>query len=130
MSWFKVDDKLHDHYKARRAGKAAMGVWVLAGSWSADNLTDGFIPAYVLARWGTKVDANRLVEAGLWIPETYRQESGWRFRDWQDYQPTATDVKQIRAESAQGGAYGNHLRWHVKRGVVNPECVYCQKGEK
>ena len=42
--WFKVDDKLHDHRKARKAGKAAMGVWVLAGSWSMDNETDGFVP--------------------------------------------------------------------------------------
>lgn len=27
MPWFKVDDRLHDHFKARQAGKAAMGVW-------------------------------------------------------------------------------------------------------
>ncbi len=52
ISWFKVDDKLHDHHKANAAKKAAMGVWVLAGSWSADNLTDGFIPARVLANLG------------------------------------------------------------------------------
>ena len=57
MAWFKVDDKLHDHRKARRAGKAAIGVWVLAGSWAMDNLTDGFVPEVVLLRWGTRTDA-------------------------------------------------------------------------
>ena len=54
MPWFKVDDKLHDHRKSRKAGRSAMGVWVLAGSWSMDNETDGFVPADVLARWGTE----------------------------------------------------------------------------
>lgn len=41
MSWFKVDDKLHDHRKARKAGKSAMGVWVLAGSWCMSSETAG-----------------------------------------------------------------------------------------
>ncbi len=69
MPWFKVDDKLHDHRKARAAGATAMGVWVLAGSWAADNLTDGFVPASVLGRWGRPREASRLVEVGLWFAD-------------------------------------------------------------
>jgi hypothetical protein len=76
MTWFKVDDKLHDHRKVRAAGKAAMGVWVLAGSWAADNLTDGFIPTTVLPRWGTRADANKLVTAGLWHTDEQDGEKG------------------------------------------------------
>jgi hypothetical protein len=76
MSWFKVDDKLHDHRKSRKAGKSAMGVWVLAGSWSMDNETDGFIPADVLSRWGSAADARRLVEAGLWREAQHKGEPG------------------------------------------------------
>lgn len=91
MPWFKVDDKLHDHRKTRAAGKAAMGVWVLAGSWSADNLTDGFVPASVLSRWGTRADANKLVSAGLWVADEQDGEKGWRFHQWNEdgRQPTA-----------------------------------------
>jgi hypothetical protein len=82
MTWFKVDDKLHDHRKARAAGAAAMGVWVLAGSWAADNLTDGFVPATILPRWGRPRDATRLVEVGLWHADEQDGETGWRFHEW------------------------------------------------
>jgi hypothetical protein len=28
--------------------------------------------------------------------------------------------------SAKGGRIANHLRWHTKRGIVNPNCKLCQ----
>jgi len=99
--WFKVDDKLHAHRKARRAGKAAMGVWLLAGSWSADNLTDGFIPADYLPLWGSPADARRLVQVGLWEPAELDGEPGWRFNDWGDYNPTREQVETERAEGRE-----------------------------
>lgn len=100
MTWFKVDDKLHDHRKARRAGKAAMGLWVRAGSWSADNLTDGFIPASVLSRWGNARDAAALVHAELWHPAEHDGEEGWQFHEWELYQPTKDDVEARRRTNA------------------------------
>lgn len=99
--WFKVDDKLHDHYKANRAGKAAMGVWVLAGSWAGDNLTDGFVPARVLGRWGTVADAKRLVEAGLWEPCQRDGEDGWMFHEFLDRNPSRAQVEAERAAAAE-----------------------------
>lgn len=102
MTWFKVDDKLHAHKKARKAGKAAMGLWVLAGSWSADNLTDGFIPAtQISACLGTRTDAARLVSAGLWIPCVIDGEDGWLFKDWPTYNPLREEVEQKREETAE-----------------------------
>lgn len=96
MPWFKVDDKLHDHRKARAAGKAAMGVWALAGSWAADNLTDGFVPASVLSRWGTRADARRLVDVGLWFTDEQDGERGWRFWEWTERNPTRAEVEADR----------------------------------
>jgi hypothetical protein len=106
VTWFKVDDKLHDHRKARAAKKAAMGVWVLAGSWSADNLTDGFVPASMLSRWGTRADAKRLVEVGLWHEDEQDGEDGWRFHEWDERQPTKTSVLEQRAKRAVAGRVG------------------------
>ncbi|NUO57263.1 MAG: hypothetical protein HOV78_11395 [Hamadaea sp.] len=106
MTWFKVDDKLHDHRKIRAAGKAPMGVWVLAGSWSADNLTDGFVPATVLSRWGTRADAKKLVDAGLWHPDEQDGEKGWRFHEWSEFQPTRAQKLAERATKAAAGRAG------------------------
>ncbi len=125
MGWFKVDDKLHDHPKTRKAGKAAMGVWVLSGSWSRDNGTDGFIPAGVLTRWGTKSDAARLVAAGLWFADEFDGEAGWRFHDWDRFQPGAAVTAAMRAKESEAGIRGNHRRWHAERGITDPTCEYC-----
>lgn len=127
MPWFKVDDKLHDHRKARKAGKAAMGVWVLAGSWSMDNLTDGFVPDDVLTRWGTRADAGRLVAAGLWYVDEHAGERGWRFHDWATFQPSAAVTAAVKAKEAEAGVLGNHRRWHVARGISDPDCEFCYR---
>ena len=121
--WFKVDDKLHDHRKARKAGKAAMGVWVLAGSWSMDNETDGFVPDDVLMRWGTEADARKLVAAGLWDRESFQGEEGHRFHDWSRFQPSAAVTAAKRAKEHEAGLRGNHKRWHVDRKITDPDCV-------
>jgi len=115
MVWFKVDDKLHDHRKARAAGKSAMGVWVLAGSWSGDNLTDGFIPESVLSRWGTKADANRLVAVGLWEPAEQDGERGWRFHAWGEFQPTRAEKVAERAARSEAGRKGGKASGRSRR---------------
>jgi hypothetical protein len=104
--WFKVDDKLHDHRKARAAGSTAMGVWLLAGSWSADNLTDGFIPATILPRWGRPRDAKRLTEVGLWHATEQDGEKGWRFHEWHERQPSRAQKLEERAAKAEAGRIG------------------------
>lgn len=95
MAWFKVDDKLHSHPKRHRAGLRAMGLWVVAGSWCGDQLTDGLVPRDMLTALGGKpADAKALVDAGLW--ETDAQ--GWRFHDWGGQNPSRDDVEAQRAE--------------------------------
>lgn len=102
MPWFMTDDKLHSHKKAIRAtaaGVAPMGLWVLAGSWSADQLTDGFIPEYIATRIdprGWAVNAAALVKAGLWVADEVDGEPGWRFHEWEERQPTRSKVEEKR----------------------------------
>ncbi len=109
--WFKVDDGLHDHGKVRRIDYdlAAMGLWVLAGSWVGDNGTDGFVPASILRRWsGTwKRHAATLVRAGLWEPATVNDEAGWVFHDWVDCNPTEAEAKEPL----------ERLRWRRKQAL-------------
>lgn len=128
MPWFKVDDTFAFHPKVMRAGNQAIGLWVRAGCWSSATLTDGKVPADVLKLLGAKpatVDA--LVQTGLWR----RNGDGIKFHDWEQYQPTASDVKRKKAAESEAGSIGNHRRWHVGRGKVpNPtECKHCREGD-
>jgi len=133
VTWFRVDDRLHSHRKARVAGVEAMGLWLLAGTWCARNETDGFIPTEVVTGWDkTQRLARRLVDCGnggpgLWTPDKQHGETGYQFHQWMEHQPLRADLEAAREVQGVSGQRGNHLRWHVRRGVVNPGCVWCQK---
>lgn len=133
MTWFKVDDGLHKHRKRIRlgvnaAGFAAMGLWTIAGSWSSDELTEGWIPDdvldYLAPGFGRRL-AERLVRAGLWHRLTRDGEDGHQFHDWADTNPTREEALATSKAKSVGGAVGNHRRWHVERGKVDPTCPYC-----
>ena len=109
MAWFKSDDQLHSHPKARKAQLEAMGLWAVAGPYSSGYKLDGFVPVHYVTSWPKgKALAGRLVTAGLWhvnepglgcscIPEDADlTEPGWRFHDFLDYNPTADEVERER----------------------------------
>jgi hypothetical protein len=105
MPWFKVDDKLHSHRKVIRAGIDAMGLWVVAGSWCADQLGDGFVPDCVAQRLDPDYakHAAALVAAKLWIPGEKDGETGWYFHQWSEdgRQPTSESVNAKRDEARE-----------------------------
>lgn len=95
MPWFKVDDHFHSHRKIAGAGlsMAARGLWVTAGSWSADQLTDGFVPQPMLRQWGaTRRQARELVDARLW----QEVDGGYQFHQWAEHQPPAEQIRRRR----------------------------------
>jgi len=99
MTWFKVDDNLAFHRKVVAAGNSAMGLWVRAGSWCAQQLTDGFVPEHMILSMGTRAQAARLVKSELWseVP------GGFVFHEWgaPGRQPSAKKIKEIRRNSAE-----------------------------
>ena len=102
MSWFKVDDGFANSRPVlripRRYRTQAVGLWVLAGTWCAKELTDGHVPEYLLEELAaTPAIAEQLVRAGLW--ETV--EDGYLFVGWAKYQPTREQVLTSRAEATE-----------------------------
>jgi hypothetical protein len=75
-----------------------MGLWELAGSWSADNLQDGFVPTDELFRWDDDWEAlaARLVDAEYWEAATKDGEEGFQFINWEEHQPMKADVEAKR----------------------------------
>jgi len=124
MTWFKVDDSFHSHPKVLASRPAALGLWVVAGSWSSANLTGGFVSDQVVSRLvpGAAKLARELVTVGLWT----RTKGGYQFHDWSDYQPTKEEATTAREKKSTGGQLGNHRRWHLDRGVTDPGCPFCR----
>lgn len=123
--WFKVDDDLYMHPKVVQAGNLAMGLWVRAGAWSARMLTDGVVVPEQVAALGDprQTCARRLVDVGLWVPGP---GGSYAFHEWELWQPSRAVAEAVKARREESGREGNHLRWHVRRGVVSPDCKWCQ----
>jgi hypothetical protein len=100
MPWFKIDDTFYRHRKVRKLGSekiSAIGLWGLAGTWCAENLTDGFVPRSEVVAWDSRFRyAKRLVDVGLWEVADEDGEPGWQFHDWAQYQPKGEDVEADR----------------------------------
>lgn len=97
VTWFKVDDGFWSHPKTATLSDAAVTLWVRAGAYSCQHLTDGVISRPVLRLVGTPDAAEELVAARLWLEDA----EGWRFHDWDHYQPTKADVEAERAAARE-----------------------------
>lgn len=97
MPWFKVDDNLAFHSKVVAAGNSAMGLWVRAGAWAAQQLNDGFVPEHIAALLGTDAQASKLVRAGLW----HESEGGYSFHEWDERQPKRERIEEERAAARE-----------------------------
>jgi len=124
MAWSKVDDKLFAHPKVLAAGIAAMGLWVMAQSYSSCYGTDGKLPMATIALlcsnsglpYGIEplLLADKLVEVGLWE----RTEEGYQFHDWAEYNPTKSrqvaEKTSVRLSRSEAGKLGAAKRWAAK----------------
>ncbi|QCX77646.1 hypothetical protein C9F11_20055 [Streptomyces sp. YIM 121038] len=108
MTWFKVDDTAHAHPKLLKAGNAALGLWVRAGAYAAQHLTEGVIPGVVAQLYGTAPQARKLVASGLWHPADHdctrckQPASGdYVMHDFLIYNPSRARVEDDRAAAAE-----------------------------
>lgn len=95
MPWFNADDKLHSHPKTRQAGLEAMGLWVVAGTYCSQYLTEGVVPGWLIESWpkGRRI-AQKLIDARLWEATG----SDYLFLSWDEYQRTKEQVEDDRAK--------------------------------
>ncbi|MFS0695097.1 mucin-2 [Streptomyces nitrosporeus] len=109
MTWFKVDDTAHMHPKLIKAGNASLGLWLRAGSYAAQHLTEGVVPEVVAQLYGTAPQARKLVAAGLWHehnhtcphPKCKQPAPGdYYMHDFLIYNPTKASVEQGRDRAA------------------------------
>lgn len=68
-----------------------------------------------------KKAAPKLESREIWI------RSGEEFivRDWSQHNPTRGEIEELSEERSTLGKLGNHEKWHVGRGITNPDCEFC-----
>jgi hypothetical protein len=92
------------------------------------NRTDGFVPAEDIGemvlpdtlRTG-ELDVAKLIEAEL----VERAVPGYRLIHYLDLFDAAETVTAVRGKQSEGARWANHDRWHMKRNMPEPDCVFC-----
>lgn len=111
--WFKVDDSFFSNPKTAMLSDGATALWLRSGSWSAQQLTDGFIPSRMVPMFrGSDDSVRELCDVGLW--ERDDERDGYRFHDWSDYQPDGEEVDALRRKRSEAGKRGADRRWKRK----------------
>lgn len=129
MTWFKVDDGFSQHPKVLRIPRAqrtaCAGLWVLAGSWCAKNLTDGHLDVDMIEEFcGTKKQTAELIRVGLWHGHDHSceecppvPEGGLLFHDWAALQPSRDEILTKRRAEAERKAEWRSRRTRNKSGA-------------
>lgn len=144
MAWIESHDNLAGHPKTRRAARilglsipTMMGHLHLLWHWCLKYADDGDLSGYDHADIADAMmwdgDPTQLIDALLSCGPgdkagflEYDSSGSLIVHDWFDY---AGALIEKREEARKAGAKGNHERWHVQRGIVDPDCPFCAESE-
>lgn len=65
MPWFALDDGFDTHPKVRKAGNAAVGLFVRLGVHATRHLTEGHLDGDIVRRYGTEPNVRKLISVGM-----------------------------------------------------------------
>lgn len=121
MTWVRLDDKMPRHPKVGALSDAAFRAWVEGLCYSAEYLTDGHLPTVFLRQVKPRTQTE-LVANGLWEANG----NGVHVHDFLDFQPSRTQVTELRSGTAQRQAL--HRDPDLKQLVRERDgdrCRYC-----
>ncbi len=127
-TYIRLHDGMPDHPKVVGLSDAAFRLYVESLCWCSRHLTDGQVPPAAMQRMGgwspdtlDELASARLLENG--------SGPAWHVHDYTQHQRTAGQVAEAREVKRVAGVTGNHERWHVARGFIDPSCELCEIGD-
>ncbi len=132
MPWTRLDDQFHTNPKIVGLPDTAFRLYVNSLVWSVANLTDGRIGYRNAANMSLKQHRNSvnsairyLVKAGLWTPDTDEKDVWW-IHDFDQYQPTKSQVEQEREANRRRVAKhrdrrGNGVTGPLRNGITEED---------
>src|SRR2546426_9741108 len=103
MAWGRLFTDILNHRKFVELDATAGWLWARAIAYCWDQLTDGFVPRGQVPRLlptspaRSLKAAKDLIKAGLWEMDP----DGYRFHDWLDWNPPASQIREQRESARQ-----------------------------
>lgn len=139
-TYFRMADDLPENRKIITVGGDAAWLHVCAMAYASRNLTDGFFPQGMVPRLSDRKQplklARLLLANDLWhgpghdckrCPQP--SPGDYVIHDYLVHQRSAEEAHEARTAMGKGGSLGNHKRWHVGRGRIDPDCPLCPHPE-
>lgn len=103
MVWFALDDGFDTHPKVRKAGNAAVGLFVRLGVHATRHLTEGHLDGDIVTAYGTAATIRKLIAVGMLheVGHTCRRcpqpaDGGFYIHDYLDYNKSRAQIEAAR----------------------------------
>jgi hypothetical protein len=103
MAWFALDDGFDTHPKVRKAGNAAVGLFVRLGVHATKHLTEGYLDGTIVRDYGTAATIRKLVTVGMLHEPGHScsrcpqpADDGYYIHDYLDYNKSRQQIEAAR----------------------------------
>jgi hypothetical protein len=103
MAWFALDDGFDTHPKVRKAGNAAVGLFVRLGVHATRHLTEGHLDGDIVRQYGTEPNVRKLITVGMLhasghtCPRCQQPADGdFVIHDYLDYNKSRAQIEAAR----------------------------------
>jgi hypothetical protein len=103
MPWFALDDGFDTHPKVRKAGNAAIGLFVRLGVHATKHLTEGHLDGVIVRDYGTPATVRKLITVGMLHEHGHvcprcpqPAEDGFVIHDYLDYNKSRAQIEAAR----------------------------------
>jgi hypothetical protein len=103
MAWFALDDGFDTHPKVRKAGNAAVGLFVRLGVHATRHLTEGHLDGDIVRSYGTEPNVRKLIAVGMLhgaghaCPRCQQPADGdFVIHDYLDYNKSRAQIEAAR----------------------------------
>lgn len=103
MAWFALDDGFDTHPKVRKAGNAAVGLFVRLGVHATKHLTEGHLDGDIVRAYGTAATIRKLTTVGMLHEHAHTcprcpqpAEGGYYIHDYLDYNKSREQIEAAR----------------------------------
>ena len=126
--FFQLDVNWYDEWGYLVSTDAAM-LWIIGSCLSKRLISDGIIPISQLRNNSPRSLSDEQFAAALHecvktpkVPLDEVDDEHIQIRGWLSWNDSADDIAAMQ----EGGEYGNHVKWHVKRGLKPKKpCEFC-----
>lgn len=138
MPWFALDDGFDTHPKVRKAGNAAVGLFVRLGVHATKHLTEGHLDGAIVRDYGTVATVRKLITVGMLHEPGHGcrrcpqpADGGFYIHDYLDYNKSRAQIEAAReaARKRQQKGRDNASRNRNQRGSdANPNANSRENG--